>query len=531
MGRHHAGHSFLRAFVAGRTGPVVAMGLEKSTAEEFNSAVSAIDPSAPTHWIAPHDFRSLATHDVLQIPGPGLGRQADVRRRYGSASWSLVGVTHTLSTTHVQAELAAMVAKPVMPWDAVICTSQAARASVVTVLDAQREHLAERLGASRFPTLMLPVIPLGVHTGDFDFNAARKEQARQRLGVRSDEVLAIFTGRLSFHAKAHPLPMYAALQWAAERTGKKIVLAQSSWFANAAIETAFKNGAARYCPAVRAIWSDGADVLARTDVWAAGDIFISLSDNVQETFGLTPVEAMAAGLPAVVTDWDGYRDTIRDGIDGFRIPTTMPAAPFGEELAEDYQAERLNYDLFCAATSLAVSVDMEILTRRLTELVDNPELRLSMGASGKSRARAEYDWTVILGRYRELWAECRAVRLAAKSAGDVPAAPRSAGLDPFAIFASYPTHTIDGSTRLKAGPLFSRWTEIRGHGLFSHVPSVQPRFLRPEAAILAALGSDPSGVGLDGIALSFGVPLRDVVMAAATLAKAGAVIFETQGLE
>ena len=44
--------------------------------------------------------------------------------------------------------------------------------------------------------------------------------------------------------------------------------------------------------------------------YAAADIFVSLSDNIQETFGLTPVEAMAAGLPVVASDWDGYRETI-----------------------------------------------------------------------------------------------------------------------------------------------------------------------------------------------------------------------------
>ena len=41
---------------------------------------------------------------------------------------------------------------------------------------------------------------------------------------------------------------------------------------------------------------------------------MSLADNIQETFGLTPVEAMAAGLPCVMSDWDGYRDTVRDGV-------------------------------------------------------------------------------------------------------------------------------------------------------------------------------------------------------------------------
>ena len=68
-------------------------------------------------------------------------------------------------------------------------------------------------------------------------------------------------------------------------------------------------------------------------VGSVRDIFCSLSDNIQETFGITPIEAMSAGLPVVVSDWDGYRDTVRDGIDGFRVPTQMPPPGYGDELA------------------------------------------------------------------------------------------------------------------------------------------------------------------------------------------------------
>ena len=46
--------------------------------------------------------------------------------------------------------------------------------------------------------------------------------------------------------------------------------------------------------------------------WAVADMFLSLVDNPQ-TFGLAPVEAMAAGVPLVVSDWDGYRYTVTDG--------------------------------------------------------------------------------------------------------------------------------------------------------------------------------------------------------------------------
>lgn len=39
---------------------------------------------------------------------------------------------------------------------------------------------------------------------------------------------------------------------------------------------------------------------------------------------------MAAGLPVVVSDWDGHRDTVVDGENGFRIPTyALPAGSGG----------------------------------------------------------------------------------------------------------------------------------------------------------------------------------------------------------
>ena len=79
--------------------------------------------------------------------------------------------------------------------------------------------------------------------------------------------------------------------------------------------------------------------MARTLRWCAAAgrrriCFLSLVDNPQETFGLAPVEAMAAGVPVVVSDWDGYRYTVSDGVEGFLIPTLAPAnAGQGEELA------------------------------------------------------------------------------------------------------------------------------------------------------------------------------------------------------
>src|SRR3546814_3034291 len=88
--------------------------------------------------------------------------------------------------------------------------------------------------------------------------------------------------------------------------------------------------------------------------WAAADVFVSLSDNIQESFGITPVEAMAAGLPCIVSDWDGYRDTVVDGETGILVPTWVPPAGAGAGIArsEEHTSElqslmRISYAVFC----------------------------------------------------------------------------------------------------------------------------------------------------------------------------------------
>ena len=38
------------------------------------------------------------------------------------------------------------------------------------------------------------------------------------------------------------------------------------------------------------------------------------------------IDAEAAGLPVITTDWVGCRDTVEDGINGFIVPPNDPAA-------------------------------------------------------------------------------------------------------------------------------------------------------------------------------------------------------------
>jgi starch synthase len=170
-----------------------------------------------------------------------------------------------------------------------------------------------------------------------------------------------------------------------------------------------------------------------------------------------PIEAMAAGLPVVVSDWDGYKDTVRQEVDGFRIATTMPAAGMAADLAYRPALEIDNYDMYCGHTCSLIAVDIEAAALAFDKLFASKELRERMGADGRARAQQVYDWRVIIAQYEALWAEQGRLRIAAQEASKpadaaalnkVSSAAWPARLDPFYAFETYSTHTLNEGTLL-----------------------------------------------------------------------------------
>ena len=121
---------------------------------------------------------------------------------------------------------------------------------------------------------------------------------------------------------------------------------------------------------------------------------------------------MAAGLPVVVSDWDGYKDTVRDGIDGFRVKTMAPAGGLAIDLANRHALEVDTYDYYCGYTSSLVAVDVVGVEKAFTDLFGSEELRKEMGSAGRARAQQEYDWKEIIRKYEALWDKQNRIRSA-----------------------------------------------------------------------------------------------------------------------
>lgn len=442
MGRQSAGVGLLRAIA--RHAPDSEIGCfapERSHAEACEAALRADGYGGALAWVPQSRPQDLERYGCLYHPGPGIERLAWRRLQAGEARYSLCGITHSLAAHEMTSMVTGLLVAPVRGWDAIVCTSRVVRDSVRLLFEEQADYLRIRLGAQRFELPQLPLIPLGVHCADLRPEPGRRVEARARLGIEGDDVAFLYLGRLSLHAKSHPQQMFTALE-RAEKGGRRVHLILAGWFAGEAIEHAFREAAALLCPSVRLVELEGRAHENQLDAWAAADVFTSLSDNVQETFGLTPVEAMAAGLPCVVSDWNGYRDTVRDGLDGYRIPTVMPGPGAGLDLAQRYDDGIDSVDMYCGHTSQAVALDGVLLAEAYGRLVRDADLRRTMGEQARRRAETAFDWSVIFQRYRALWDELDERRRADPVLAP-PLPPRAPDRpDPFALFASYPTRLL-----------------------------------------------------------------------------------------
>lgn len=443
MGRNSAGEGFLRGFLS--HAEVDRFHLWNHYGQDqtkLDALIHRLGPATrPINWIGRGDRGGLAKAGCLYIPTPEMRDEAWGRRALGSNAYSLTGVTHTIAETLIMDEIAALLVAPLEPWDALICTSEPLRRSVETLLEAVAGYLQERFGATRIPPVQLVTIPLGIHTEDFRQDIALRRKWREKLDIPEDAPVALHMGRFSIGTKMHPGPMAIALQETARRLGRPVYWVLFGGSGSTADEVAFAAAATAFAVEVQVqvrILGD-ASPATRNEIVSVADVFLSLSDNIQETFGLTPLEAMAAGLPCVVSDWDGYRDTVRHGIDGFRIRTLAPRPGLGSDLAYAYAQRLTSYQSYAGSAALFTAIDVSDAADALTSLFTDADLRQRMGAAGQARARETFDWRVVIPQYQALWSELERRRNAAPQQATLDNPYR---LDPFRMFEAYPSATL-----------------------------------------------------------------------------------------
>ncbi|WP_372424426.1 glycosyltransferase family 4 protein [Salinarimonas chemoclinalis] len=457
VGRQSAGAGFLDALARyGGAAQLSCLAEDPQVFEAFRRRVSGHADAARARWVRPFDAAALEEVGSVFLPGPIISEGAWMRRFVGERRYSLCGITHSVATERVIRSIRDLVVAPTQPWDALICTSDCARQAIRHVLDGWRDYLGARGFIVPDTPVRFPVIPLGVHLDRFARTAEREAAGRglrAELGIAEDAVVALGFGRLDHRSKAHPVPLFRAIELAARRAGEEadLHLVLVGQFADEEAERNFRAASRLFCPSVPVHWIDGRETPRADASWAAADLFVSLPDNVQETFGLTPVEAMAAGLPCVVADWNGYRETVVEGQTGFRVPTLMAPAGAGIDMADEHARASFDHFAHIAFAAQCIAVDVDAAAHAIARLAGNADLRRTMGAAGRRRAESVYDWRRVVRLYEDLWAELAALRAEAPVLGG--RAPERTTVHPdfpdlFAMFAGHPTRALTPESRV-----------------------------------------------------------------------------------
>lgn len=380
------------------------------------------------------DFTAFHQSDFTRL----LPYLSSFRNRHSRQAFPITGVTHSLNTSIMPLRYLQLGLAGLKPFDAIVCTSLEGKAVVEKSFAQLSQRMEQALGVQLTLPLTHSHIPLGID--DARFTRPPQAESRKLLGLPVDGQYLLYLGRLSARSKMDLNPLLHALaqRWnAGKLKSLKLILAGG---AEAAELSNLKQLASQLGILGRIHFITDFDENLKTRLFAASNAFVSLADNLQETFGLSVVEAMAAGVPPIVSDYDGYRELVRHEETGFKIPTLW-AAP--TEALTDLEIINPSLHPFYLAQTFAV--DLDATMQALERLTSDAVLFKRLSDNAIQHAQ-QYRWSAIIPQYERLWHGLK--QLARQSSWQPDPSPISLAMDSFEIFQHYPTQVLSSEHAL-----------------------------------------------------------------------------------
>jgi glycosyltransferase involved in cell wall biosynthesis/O-antigen/teichoic acid export membrane protein len=261
------------------------------------------------------------------------------------------------------------------------------RAHATVAISAEIEAaLARRVGSAA----RVVRIPNGLELRDSSIPRSERVPLRRRLRL-PDGLLVIFAGRLS-RAKGLPMLIEVWSQIAREHADAHLVLVGSG-------DRSFDGCEQELRDSIHAAQLDSrvtftGHVENVHDYLQASDLFVSPSES--EGFGLSLVEAMAAGLPCVSTAVGVAPEVIRDRRQGWLIPVRDPEAL--SAALHDALAHRSALPAIGAAARRAVAsrFDIDAVARRYLEVCREVVQTSSPGiVAATAKLRRNASWLLV----------------------------------------------------------------------------------------------------------------------------------------
>ena len=328
----------------------------------------------------------------LSDPIDGFVRLAACRNRLAAHMFPMTTHNHTLSYARYAANFQEYIWNGWGPADAIGCNSQAALGVM--------QRIFARLNDSHSLLPSLHVMHMGADCGLAKPDGEKSTGTlRKELNLARSTVLVLYFGRFSTVDKVDPLPLLLAMRRAQDLCPQQelcLVLSGATGD-NDPVFAMLPIWAKRLGLCIRLLPNPSLE--RKSQLFAESDIFVSPSDNIQETFGLTLVEAFAAGLAVIASDWDGYRDIVQDQVNGILVPTLAAK----DTPVLDLQSLMLFDNQYHLLRAQSTCVDVPLLGRAIALLAADPQLRKRLGAEGRRRVEEHFSWKCAAKRWLALW--------------------------------------------------------------------------------------------------------------------------------
>lgn len=332
-----------------------------------------------------------------------------VRQKYPEIDTIFLGHIHATHGIDMQEDFVHNIIFPLEKEDAIICSSNQVKEFFVKkhriISDSIYSLTGERI---RFQA-NLPVVPFGVDVNKY--KSRNKHEMRMELDLPQDALLILWMGRFSIRSKADLFPLLYAFNKMKEDIGGssavKLLIAGADQEGYAS-ELVRQGETLDLLDDV--IFRFNISDLSQRMLYSASDIFVTIADYLGESFGLTVIEAMASGLPVVASDWNGYRDAIINGKNGFLIDT------YWSDCVDDIiDAYTKNDNLYPLRLSQSMAADVNQLHEKLMLLLADKDLRTQMSKNAVHHVCDHYSIANIAKKVFNLIDESYVLRLRRKS--------------------------------------------------------------------------------------------------------------------
>jgi len=221
--------------------------------------------------------------------------------------------------------------------------------SQMDLLYVNSEHYRRCWIERGIPAEKIKILPRGLDTSLFN-PAKRTETFREQFGARNGEPVLLYVGRIS---KEKDLDILAA---AYRKVTEKYPATRLALVGDGPYIKELREAIPS---AVFTGYLSGGDL---AKAFASADVFVFPSTT--DTFGNVVLEAMASGLPAVVSDAGGPRELVKNGVTGY----------------------------------VTRSLDIEDFATATERLVGDPALRKTMQANARAAVQ-DRDWSEAFARF------------------------------------------------------------------------------------------------------------------------------------